>query len=169
VPAQLRLRLREDLESRLDPAQPIDVGEVLLVALEALLRGGPFDRIVACVLNADRSRLVPRSALGTSAEELMPRLDMEMSPRGGPVPAILQQRQVQYLPVDRAMTAADRAAARPWRVQTVPYPRGGFAELAKASPLPGPRAEAQLRLLNGVYGGGAEPKPGQTVKVVVAN
>lgn len=64
----------------------------------------------------------------------------------------------------RALTAADRAAARPWSVQTVPYPRGGFAELARSSPLP--RAEAQLRLINGVYGGGAEPGPGQPVKVV---
>jgi predicted Zn-dependent protease len=65
----------------------------------------------------------------------------------------------------RAMTAADRAAARPWTVQTVPFPRGGFGELARSSPLPPARAEAQLRLMNGAYGGG-EPKPGQPVKVV---
>jgi predicted Zn-dependent protease len=65
----------------------------------------------------------------------------------------------------RAMTAADRAAARPWTVQTVPFPRGGFGELAKSSPLPPARAEAQLRLMNSAYGGG-EPKPGQPVKVV---
>jgi len=66
----------------------------------------------------------------------------------------------------RALTAADRATARPWIVQTVPYPRGGFSELAKSSPLPAARAEAALKLMNGVYGGGAEPKPGQPVKVV---
>jgi len=66
----------------------------------------------------------------------------------------------------RAMTAADRAAAKPWTVRTVPYPRGGFAELAKSSPLPPARAEAQLRLMNGVYGGDGEPKQGQLVKVV---
>lgn len=66
----------------------------------------------------------------------------------------------------RALTAADRAAARPWSVKTVPYPRGGFGELAKSSPLPAARAEAQLRLLNSAYGGGAEPKAGQAVKVV---
>jgi predicted Zn-dependent protease len=66
----------------------------------------------------------------------------------------------------RTLTPADRAAARPWSVQTVPFPRGGFAELAKTSPLPPARAEAQLRLMNGAYGGGAEPKPGQPVKVV---
>ncbi len=67
----------------------------------------------------------------------------------------------------RALTTADRAAARPWVVRTVPYPAGaggGFASLAKKSPL-APAPEQQLRLINGVYGGG-EPKAGQWVKVV---
>jgi len=65
----------------------------------------------------------------------------------------------------RGLTAADHAAARPWVVKTAAFPRGGFAELARSSPLPR-QAEAQLRLMNGAYGGGAEPKPGQVVKVV---
>jgi predicted Zn-dependent protease len=64
----------------------------------------------------------------------------------------------------RALTAADRAAARPWSIKTTPYPRGGFAQLARQSPLP-MYAEQQLKLINGVYGGG-EPQPGQLVKVV---
>jgi predicted Zn-dependent protease len=63
----------------------------------------------------------------------------------------------------RALSAQDRSAARPWVIKTVNYPRGGFAELAKASPLA--RPEQQLRLINGYYGGG-EPAAGQTVKVV---
>ena len=63
----------------------------------------------------------------------------------------------------RAMTAQDSAAARPWLLRTVPYPRGGFADLASSSPITA--AERQLRLINGYYSGG-EPKPGQTVKVV---
>jgi hypothetical protein len=46
----------------------------------------------------------------------------------------------------------------------VPFPRGGFAELARRSPLPS--AEQQLRLINGFYGGGA-PQRGHMVKVVV--
>jgi len=64
----------------------------------------------------------------------------------------------------RAMSDADRTAARPWTLRAVPYPGGGFRELAQRSPLP--NAEAQLRLLNGVYGGGSEPRAGQLVKVV---
>ncbi|MEO5735542.1 MAG: M48 family metalloprotease [Rubrivivax sp.] len=64
----------------------------------------------------------------------------------------------------RALTPADRAAARPWVIDTVPYPRGGFAQLARSSPL-GDNAESQLRLLNGVYVEGT-PAVGQLVKVV---
>ena len=64
----------------------------------------------------------------------------------------------------RALTPADKAAARPWVLKTAAFPKGGFAELAKASPLP--QAEAQLKLINGVYGGGTDPAVGQRVKVV---
>ena len=63
----------------------------------------------------------------------------------------------------RALTAQDRSAARPWVLKTVAYPKGGFAELAKSSPIENP--DRQLRLINGLYGGG-EPKPGQLVKVI---
>ncbi len=64
----------------------------------------------------------------------------------------------------RGLTAADRAAARPFVIDAVPYPRGGFAQLARSSPL-GDNAEAQLRLLNGVYVEGT-PTVGKLVKVV---
>ncbi len=64
----------------------------------------------------------------------------------------------------RALTAADRAAARPWVIKAVPYQRGGFAQHARQSPL-ATLPEQQLKLINGVYGGG-EPQVGQLVKVV---
>jgi len=64
----------------------------------------------------------------------------------------------------RALTDADRNAARPFRLKTVRFPSGGFAELARKSPLPS-NAEQQLKLLNGVYAGG-DVKPGELVKVV---
>ena len=66
----------------------------------------------------------------------------------------------------RPLSAQDRAAAKAWVVRTVPYPKGGFAELAKGSPIGNP--EQQLRLINGVYAGG-EPKPGQMVKTIASN
>ena len=63
----------------------------------------------------------------------------------------------------RPLTAADRSAARPYVLRSLPLPAGGLAELARRSPLP--QAERQLRLLNGVYAGG-ELRPGQLVKAV---
>lgn len=65
----------------------------------------------------------------------------------------------------RPLSAKDKAAARPWVLKLATYPKGGFAELAKSSPIE--RPEQQLRLINGYYGGG-EPKLGQPVKIVVA-
>jgi predicted Zn-dependent protease len=65
----------------------------------------------------------------------------------------------------RPISAAERAAAQPWVLKTVPYPRGGFSELARSSPLT-VQAEALLKLLNSAYTGSAEPRPGQPVKVV---
>lgn len=66
----------------------------------------------------------------------------------------------------RPLTPADRAAARPWTLATVPFPKGGFAQLGRESPLE-TRAEEHLRLINGVYGEG-ELQTGQLVKVVTA-
>ena len=70
----------------------------------------------------------------------------------------------------RPLAGAELAAAKPWRLKLVPMPAGGFAELARQSPL-ADAAERQLRLLNGAYGDrgaatGSEPRPGQLVKVV---
>lgn len=65
----------------------------------------------------------------------------------------------------RPLTAADRLAARPWGLKTTAFPRGGFGELARSSPLPNP-AEPRLKLINGAYGDEPEPRPGQLVKVV---
>lgn len=64
----------------------------------------------------------------------------------------------------RPLSQADLSAARAWTVRTVPYPRGGFAQLARQSPLSG-NAEPQLRLINGYYSGG-QPQPGQLIKVI---
>jgi predicted Zn-dependent protease len=79
---------------------------------------------------------------------------------------VLQQSRRQMRAAEssfRALTADDRKAAQPWKLKSVPLPAGGFAELARRSPLP--NAEQQLRLLNGVYGGG-DIAPGQLVKIV---
>ncbi len=88
--------------------------------------------------------------------------------RGGRDAAALQRSAAGLSEAEasfRPLSAAERAAARPWMLKTVSFPLGGFAELARSSPLT-TQAEAQLKLLNSAYAGGAEPRPGQPVKVV---
>ena len=82
-------------------------------------------------------------------------------------PATLQNNRAGLQEAERsfrAMTAADKTAAKPWTLRTSSLPRGGFAELARSSPLANP--EQQLKLINGVYAGG-DIKPGVPVKTVV--
>ena len=79
----------------------------------------------------------------------------------------MQRNRTQMLETEntfRALTAADKTAARPWMVRSAMMPRGGFAELARTSPLANP--EQQLRLINGVYPAG-DIKPGMAVRTVI--
>ncbi len=65
----------------------------------------------------------------------------------------------------RAITPAERLAARPHLLQLITAQPGmTMATLARQSPL-GADAESQLRLMNDLYPSG-EPKPGQLLKIV---
>ena len=103
----LRARLRLELEDIVDPASGVSIGAVLLQALEAIVRGGPFDRVVACFLTADRLSLVARTGLGDGVEQLIPQFEFPVSVRGGPIVALTQQRQAVYLPSDRSFSTLE--------------------------------------------------------------
>lgn len=65
----------------------------------------------------------------------------------------------------RVLATDEREALKPHRIRLLAAQPGmTLAALAQRSPL-GPQAEAQLRLLNGLYPKG-EPKPGQLLKIV---
>jgi HD-like signal output (HDOD) protein len=113
---QLRDRLRQELESAADASSGTALGEVLLLALEGALRGGPFDRVIVCILDADRGRLVARSGLGDGIDTLLPHFDFPMNIRGGPVVTATQQRAPLYLPNDRPMNAIEARWAGTLRV-----------------------------------------------------
>lgn len=109
----LRARLRGELEEVVDPASGVSIGAVLLQALEAIVRGGPFDRVVACFYSADRLQLVARTGLGDGVDALLAQFVFPVSVRGGPVVALTQQRHSLYLPADRNLTSAEQRWALP--------------------------------------------------------
>ena len=112
---QLRDRLRQELESAAATSGTA-LSQVLLLALEGALRGGPFDRAIVCILDADKGRLVARSGLGDGIETLLPQFDFPMNQRGGPVVTATQQRAPIYLPGDRSMNALEARWASTMRV-----------------------------------------------------
>jgi HD-like signal output (HDOD) protein len=106
----LRRRLRQELESKVDPASGADVAEVLLLALEAAMRGAPFDRVVAFVMSPDHATLSARSGLGVGVEALIAKFNTPAMQRDSAVLALLL-RQATYLPSDRAMSVPEAAWA----------------------------------------------------------
>jgi len=84
-----------------EPKSAATIGAFLLHAQEAVVRGGPFDRVVVCFFTADRLQLVARTGLGDGVDALLPRFAFPVSSRGGPLVALTQLRQPVYIPTDR--------------------------------------------------------------------
>ena len=82
-------------------------------------------------------------------------------------PAYARERNTLRATINsfRAITPAERQAARPYVLKLVTAQPGmTMASLARQSPL-GADAESQLRLMNALYPSG-EPSPGQRLKIV---
>ncbi|MCC6319787.1 MAG: HDOD domain-containing protein [Gemmatimonadaceae bacterium] len=90
-----------------EPASGTDLNRLILTMLEAIYRGGPFDRVVFCVLSPDRSTATARFGLGDQVEALLPQFSFELSPRAGPLAVAMLRRQSTFVPVDRDFTAQE--------------------------------------------------------------
>lgn len=113
----IRSRLLRELAQSADAASGIAIGTVFLQALEVLTRGAPFDRSIVCFLTADRLELIARTGVGSGVDALLPRFSFPVSPRGGPVVALTQQRQPVYVPTDRALSASEQRWAQDFGVK----------------------------------------------------
>lgn len=127
------------------------------------LNGLPASRFTGVVRNAQGQRQPVELTLVDGPKQQQYALQYLGRDAGALYRAKPQMREAEA--TFRALTAADRKAAQPWMLRTQAFPAGGFAQLAKASPL-AERAEAQLRLLNGALD--RDPRPGHKVKIVVS-
>ncbi len=135
---------------------------------------GQISRTTINGLSASRFQGARRDAQGQAKALRVTLIDGPQSHRYLMVPAArdantLAQNQGAIQAAEesfRAMTVADRQAARPWVIRSTSSPKGGMAQLAQQTAL-SEAPEAHLRLLNGRYEGG-EPKAGELVKTVVS-
>ena len=100
---EVRARLVQEAENALGADRGYGLEAVMLILLEALLRGGPFDRAVFAIANAERTMVEGRVGLGDGADKLIPQL--RVSTQSAPVSLALQWRRVAIRTVERAMTS----------------------------------------------------------------
>jgi len=103
--AELRQRLIQEVETALAPERAYGLEAVVLVLLEALLRGGSFDRVVFAIANAERTMIEGRIGLGDGADQIVKRL--RVSTRSAPVALALDWRRVALRTVERALTGEE--------------------------------------------------------------
>lgn len=103
--ADVRQRLLQDAESAMGPDRSYGLEAVILVLLEALLRGGPFDRVIFAITNSERTMVEGRLGLGDGVDAIIPRL--RVSTRSAPVSMALEWRRVAIRTVERALTGEE--------------------------------------------------------------
>jgi hypothetical protein len=91
---EARARLVREIEGTVGNAGHFDLNETVLTVLEALLRAGPFDRAVFCLLNEGRTELLGRFGLGEGVDALVKRLRFPLTggAQGGAVGQAVQRR-----------------------------------------------------------------------------
>lgn len=103
----MRTNLLQEVRRAAEPESGEHLNRVILTMLEAIYRGGPFDRVVFCVLSPDRASAKARFGLGTGVEPLLDQFSFDLSPRAGPLAVAMLRRQATFVPVDRDFTAQE--------------------------------------------------------------
>jgi HD-like signal output (HDOD) protein len=100
---ELRSRLVQEARTALEANREFGLEAVVLMLLEALLRGGPFDRAVFAIANAERTMIEGRIGLGAEADALIPKL--RVTTQSAPVSLALDWRRAAIRTVNRALTS----------------------------------------------------------------
>ena len=117
--AALRDRLAQEVENASADVTVYDLQRTVLIALEAMMRGGPVDRAAFCVPDARLTALSARYALGEGAEKLLagPLLPLAPAP-GAPGPVLLRGQEV-VISAGEGLVPADAQLLRGWNAASV--------------------------------------------------
>lgn len=96
--AELLERLTHEVEALLAAPGEFHLNNLLMVILEAIYRGGCFDRVLFCLVNPEHTHIQGRLALGEGADHLRDRFHFLLSPQGGPISSALQFKQDLFVP-----------------------------------------------------------------------
>ncbi|PWU11530.1 MAG: hypothetical protein C5B51_02510 [Terriglobia bacterium] len=87
-------RLAQETITLLSSNSDFELNTLILMVLEAILRGGRFDRALFAFLNPDRTQVEGRIGLGDGVESLIRKFQFQFSTAGGPVAAALLCKRI---------------------------------------------------------------------------
>ena len=88
-------QLEREVAAVVSSDESFGLNDIVLMVLEAIFRGGRFDRVVFCLVTRDRKQLEARMGLGEDLESFIEKFRFRLSLLSGPVgPALIQRREV---------------------------------------------------------------------------
>jgi HD-like signal output (HDOD) protein len=88
-------QLEREVAAVVTSDESFGLNDILLMVLEAIFRGGRFDRVVFCLVTSERKLLEARMGLGDDLDAFIEKFRFPLSLLSGPVgPALIQRREV---------------------------------------------------------------------------
>jgi HD-like signal output (HDOD) protein len=101
-PKILIKQLADELESTLASNPSVEISQVILMALEAIFRGGPFDRILLCLVNPSHKEIRGRLGLGKEIESIAKCFRLQLEDRNEPLVKALLSGQDMFVSLETA-------------------------------------------------------------------
>lgn len=117
VGAKALASLTREVELVLMSGEVFDLQDIIMMILEAIYRGGGFDRVLFCMINDDRSHVSARMGLGEGVEALIAKFTFQISLLNGPIGPVMMAKKDVF--VDQ--------------VSETRYEKSNFAEVVGAS------------------------------------
>ncbi len=93
--------LLRDVTAQVDRGSPDDLGAVTMMVMEAIYRGGPFDRVLLALLDEKTRRLDGITGFGESIDKLVSSFHFPLSGVAGPVAEAVLKRVDVFVPGPR--------------------------------------------------------------------
>ena len=97
---ELRHELLGEVERMAMPGSGEVLSRVILMALEAAFRGGPFQRVVLCMMTTDHRQLKARNGLGAGVESMLDRFTCDVDSRTSPIAMAVGRHAGVCLPLE---------------------------------------------------------------------
>lgn len=100
-PEEVLAELVAEAESRLEADTELDINQFIVLVMEAVCRGGPFDRVLFGLVDASAREVRGKVGLGAGIDELLGRFVFPLTLRPSPIAAALLRKQDVYVASSR--------------------------------------------------------------------